>query len=314
MGKSSCPILQHLPLPSEHQEIYSTFISNCVINSFLSYTATMMNIVTIYALRKSSSLPKPLKTLLLSLSVSDLGVGLLVQPFYISLLIKRLQQNISSCIVYDVFAMIVCLFFTASFLGVVAISVDRFLAIHLHLRYQELVSHKRVAAVAITIWLFSMLLSIMPFWLPTGMTSVILASVGVACLLVSAIIYIRIYLVVQRHKTQMAALQMQDVQQAAHSDEDMAHFRGVRKSAVFVFYIFLVFLVCYVPRFIFLAAGKILSPSVALERFSVYSWTLLLLNSSLNPLIYCWKMRHIRHAIMDILRNIVRWYRNFQEH
>ncbi|KAL9956436.1 hypothetical protein ACROYT_G037911 [Oculina patagonica] len=44
------------------------------------------------------------------------------------------------------------LFASASFFGVVAVSVDRSLAIHLHLRYQELVTHKRVVAVVILIW------------------------------------------------------------------------------------------------------------------------------------------------------------------
>ena len=53
----------------------------------------MLNSVTIYAIRKSSSLPKPLKTLLLSLAVSDLGVGLIVQPLYIALLVLRLHPN-----------------------------------------------------------------------------------------------------------------------------------------------------------------------------------------------------------------------------
>ena len=47
------------------------------------------------------------------------------------------------------------LFSLASFLGVVAVSVDRFLAVHLHLRYQELVTHKRVVAVVISVWVLS---------------------------------------------------------------------------------------------------------------------------------------------------------------
>ena len=56
--------------------LFSTYIANCVFNSFLSYTSIMLNIVTIHAIRKTSSLPKALKTLLLSLAVSDVAVGL----------------------------------------------------------------------------------------------------------------------------------------------------------------------------------------------------------------------------------------------
>ena len=36
-----------------------------------------------------------------------------------------------------------------------------------------------------------------------------------------------------------------------------------------------------------------------------YGLTLMFLNSSLNPLIYSWKMRHIRRAILTILQNIL---------
>ena len=45
-------------------------------------------------------------------------------------------------------------FFTyASFFGVVALAPDRFLASHFYLRYQEIVTHKRVVAVVISIWI-----------------------------------------------------------------------------------------------------------------------------------------------------------------
>ena len=56
---------------SEHEELHSTYIATCVLNSYLCYSAVMLNCVAIYAIRKTSSLPKTLKTLLLSLAVSD---------------------------------------------------------------------------------------------------------------------------------------------------------------------------------------------------------------------------------------------------
>ena len=74
----------------------------------------------------------------MSLAVSDIGVGLLSQPFYTSLLVNFLQKNSLDCNTYMTFKVIGCVLLFASFLGVVATSVDRFLAIHLHLRYQEL--------------------------------------------------------------------------------------------------------------------------------------------------------------------------------
>ena len=76
MEKMSCELLLHdYPKMAEVEELRSTYIANCVFNSFLSYTAIMLNIVTLRAMRKTLSLPKTLKTLLVSLAVSDVGDG-----------------------------------------------------------------------------------------------------------------------------------------------------------------------------------------------------------------------------------------------
>ena len=101
----------------------------------------MLNILSIHAIRKTSSLPKPLKTLLLSLAVSDLGVGLLAQPLFIARMVNPTYSTRTAL------SIITLLFGSASFFTVVAISVDRFLAIQLHLRYQELVTQKRVVSI-----------------------------------------------------------------------------------------------------------------------------------------------------------------------
>ena len=310
MKKSSCELLlQHFPEISDVEDLQSTSIANCVFNSFLSYTTIMLNIVTIQAIRKTSSLPKTLKTLLLSLAVSDVGVGLLVQPFYASFLVKYTQQNLPSCSNYNVFSITATLFAMASFLGVVAVSVDRFLAIHLHLRYQELVTHKRVVAVVILIWVFSVFLSLMPLWVPPDIRTFLQCFTLGFGLLVTSVVYIRMYLVVRHHKNQIEVLQVQQVEQS----REMTNFASLVKSAVGIFYVYLVFLACYLPYVSSLAIIKIVRPTIALKKYFLFSMTFIYLNSSLNPVIYCWKMRHIRHAIMDILRNMS-WLRNRTSH
>ena len=76
-------------------DFYSTLVANCFFNAFLFFTALVLNVITIQALRKISSFPKPLKTLLLSLAVSDLGVGLLVHPLYIARLIINIERALT---------------------------------------------------------------------------------------------------------------------------------------------------------------------------------------------------------------------------
>ena len=306
MKTSLCElVLVYYPGIFEVEDFLSISIANCVFNSFLSFTAIMLNIVTIHAIRKTPSLPKTLKTLLLSLAVSDVGVGFLVQPFYTSLLVKWIQQMISNCNTYEIFSLISILFVTASFLGVVAVSVDRFLAIHLHLRYQELVTHKRVVAVVISIWVSSTFISLTMLWNPSSTPTVFLCLLVVG-LLLTTMVYIRIYLAARRHKNQIQVLQVQQVTQAS----EIANFARLMKSAVGIFYVYLVFLICYLPYVIGSAVFVIAGSNITLKKLHISFTTVVFLNSSLNPVIYCWKMRHIRHAVMNILMKMFRrWSR-----
>ena len=260
----------------------------------------MFNIVTFYAIHKTSTMPNTLKTLLLSLACSDVAVGLFSQPLYTVFLINWLRLDNPSCNTQQVRTISSSLFSAASFHGVVAVSVDRFLAVHLHLRYQELVTHRRVVVVVIGKWLCSAFVSSIALWgLPSArsITESVVAAFG---LIVTFVVYIRIYLTVRRHKNQIHSMQVQEV---AHSDE-IKNLIVLIKTAVSIFYVYLVLLICYLPSSICMAVIQIYGSSIALKQFFLYSVTLVFLNSSLNPVIYCWKMRHVRHAIIDILRKM----------
>ena len=228
----------------------------------------MLNIVTIYAIHKTATMPKTLKTLLLSLACSDVAVGLFIQPLYTFFLINwDNTQQVRTILGY--------LFSTASFHGVVAVSVDRFLAVHLHLRYQELVTHRRVVIVVIGIWVYSAFSSLMIFWGLLG-TRDLISTINIAfSFIITLVAYIRIYLTVRRHKNQIRSMQIRN---EAHSEE--INFSVLIKSTVGIFYVYLVFLMCYLPYFICIAVIQIYSSRISLKKLFLYSLTLAYLNSS----------------------------------
>lgn len=277
-------------------------IANCAINVLLSYTAITLNTITILALRKTS-LSSPLKTLLLSLAVSDLGVGLLVQPLYVASFVMESEGNSSASynFVIKSYDMIVVFLCVASFLGVTALSVDRFLAIHLHLRYQAIVTHKRVVASSVSIWVLSAVISQTALRI-REVTFLMFGTISVICLISSAFFYYKIYVTVQRHANQIQVLQLQPRQ----GDNGMVEYNArLKKAAIGTFYVYLVFLICNLPNTLFfLIPSNLVHQSADLGTILSLADTLVFLNSSLNPLIYCWKMRHIRQAIMEMLRKI----------
>ena len=244
-------------------DLRSTCIANCIFNIFFTYTAFMLNIVTFYAIHKTSTMPNTLKTLLLSLACSDVAVGLFSQPFYAFFLINWLRLENPSCNYQQVWVISSTLFSTASFLGVVAVSVDRFLAVHLHLRYQELVTHRRVVVVVVSIWVYSALVSLMILWETFNtreLINTILAALG---FIITFVVYIRIYQTVRRHKNQIQSMQIRDEAQS----EEKKNFTVLMKSTVGIIYVYLVFLICYLPFLICMAVIRIYGSSIALFIF-----------------------------------------------
>ena len=265
--------------------MYSALVVNCVWNAFLSSTAIALNIITIQALRKASSFPKTLQTLLLSLAVSDLGVGLLVQPLFIAdLVLKTAERITNNCRICTLSLEIgQVLFASASFVGVVALTVDRFLTIHLHLRYQELVTHKRV--VAAVIWVFSTLVSrLESIQIKSEVIFIILISTETVCCITTRLLYCKIYVAVQHHRNQIHALR---VQQIAQNGELTANSSRLTLTAAGTFYVYVVFVACYLPYYCVRFAMKIVGETILLQQLKFFSFTLIFLNSSLNPLIYC---------------------------
>ena len=288
------------------ESLYSCYIVVCVFNLFSCYSAIMLNSVIFHAIRKTSSLPKTLKTLLLSLAVSDLGVGLLVQPFFVASLIMELQQNIEDNPIYAAVsigrAVPAILFLFASLFGVIALSADRFLAIHCFLSYKELVTPKRVAAVVISIWLFSAFLSLINLRKPQHIP-LAFAIINVTCLTVATFLTFKVYRAARSHVNELQAMEVSAQQSSQNGD--MLNVARLKKFAMLAVYVYVVFLVCYLPSTcIFWIVFFTPEPGTIAYMFQAFAGTLIFLNSTLNPLIYCYKIGSIRLAIMNMLRNV----------
>ena len=284
------------------EEIFPSLIA-LILNIFSSYTAVTLNIITIYVLRKISSLPKPVRILLLSLAVSDLAVGLIVQPLFIATMTTENTDTFQFKKTTEVFG--IC-FTAASFLNITALGADRFLAIHLHLRYQELVTHRRIVTAVITIWVFSATVSLFDLWdrMITAAHTTLLAIV-IVCFISATFFYCKIYLTVRHLTNQIHTLQVQ--QESQNVESTSQNTARQRKSAIATFYVYIVFLLCNLPYYSINIANRVSGRETSYSEEILIDYTLILLhlNSSLNPLIYALKMRPIRHAIMEILRNIL---------
>ena len=100
----------------------------------------------------------------------------------------------------------------------------------------------------------------------------------------------------------MKQITTQQVQDLGRKNELLRNAATLTKSSTGTLFVYLALLICYLPNACILEMYPILEQNTTIKTMQLYTLTLLFLNSSLNPLIYCWKMRHIRHAVMDITK------------
>lgn len=200
--------------------VYAAIIPNIAISSFLCYTTAMMNIVTIYALGKTSSILKPLKILLLSLAVSDLCTGLLSLPLNIAWQIQMLRCNLDK-IPAALNAFCSNFLYLSSLLGLTALSADRFVAIQMPLRYKELVTHKVAFLCYFSVIDF--------FFTPVDFSFAIHFTIESTCFVLSTCFSFKVYLTAKLHRHRFLARS----QQVAQSNERTL--ARLRKSALGTF-------------------------------------------------------------------------------
>ena len=113
-------------------------IADFIFNSFLTYTAIILNVVTIFLIHKPSTTAKVVEPFL-----SDEACGLFGQPFYTSLLVKWLQMENLRCNAYLMLSISGVTFITESppgrcdAIGVVSAAVG-FIPTLIHIPHQDI--------------------------------------------------------------------------------------------------------------------------------------------------------------------------------
>ena len=263
-----------------------------------SITAFLGNALIIVALQKLSSLHPASRLLLGCLAATDLGVGLITQPIRIALFMSPEHSKLCYYLT-GLFATIGAMFCGVSLLTTTAISVDRLLALMLGLRYKQVVTLRRAAISVVSLWLFTAATALVAFYnfhIAINIAYVVL----LLCIGISTFCYMKIYLKLRRHQTRV---QVQAHKRQTDGQGITVNIARYRKTVSNALWIQMTLLACYLP-YSTLTAFIVISgiDNPALNLVWAVTMSLLLLNSSLNPFLYCWKMKEVRQAVKDIIR------------
>ena len=263
-----------------------------------SITAFLGNVLIIAALQKVSPLHSASRLLLGCLAVTDLGVGLITQPIRIALFMS--PEHSKLCYYLTIlFETIGGMFCAVSLLTTTTISVDRLIVLLLGPRYRQVVTLRRASVFVVTIWFFTTAMVLVAFYnfhIAINIAYVVL----LLCIATSTFCYTKIYLTLRHYQTRVQGEVHQRRLDGRGVTVNIARYRKTVSSAV---WIQMTLLACYLPYgslTAFIVISGIDKP--ALNLVWAVTMSLLLLNSSLNPFLYCWKMEEVRQAVKDTIR------------
>lgn len=284
--------------PEITQEVQKQLISLIVVNILQSIIAFLGNTLILVALRKESVLHSASKILFRCLATTDLCVGLISEPLIIVYWMSVVNERFDICRYAQVSIFVTGhLLCSVSLLTLTAIGVDRLIALLLGLRYRQVVTMKRTYSTVCAFWVVSFAGATMFFWKYEA--SLLYAAIGtITCLVILLFSYTKIFLTLRHHQS--------SVQNGFFHANSTAPLNIARyKKAVYnALWLQLALVVCYLPYGIVVVVMTKTGLSSSLYIARQVALTLIMLNSSLNPVLYCLKIREIRQAVKMTIRQL----------
>ena len=279
------------------------YILNAVINVVLGLLASSTNCVVLAALYRSCSICLPSKLFLGGLVLSDLTVGLFVQPQFVGFLVTKADDRTAlSCFFARLYGFLASMLGCVSLFTIAGISFERYIALFMHVRYRRIVTARRVAAALSFTWSFAAFYA--SLWLWKRLLWGFFTYVGMlGCIAAISLAQIRIYVRLRRQVCRR--MREESRQFGAHQRQTRRpppNSLKFRRMASSVLWIYSLFLLCYSPYLATFLWLRYVKPSLLFQYIHELCMTLMHLNSCLNPFVYCVRLPEIRGEVLKILR------------
>lgn len=188
---------------------------------------------------------------------------------------------------------------TVSFFTSTAIAIDRYLAFRLQVRYRQMITLRKVILLLIAYWILAII------WACTEILNEtlnrVLGTVAIlSCVVITLVCYQRIYKGLRRQAALIQVQYQPTTNQNSSSSFSVGEYKRTVGNMVWVY---CCLLVCYVPYYLNLIL-LIAFDSRALVLAKNVTSIVIYSNSSLNSVIYCWKIKEIRKESLAIYHSI----------
>ena len=256
-----------------------------IINCVACPPTVVLNVLVIMAVKRRPRLQSNANILLACLAVTDALTGLLVQPSFILYIILQFLGKPNTFFKYYSFIIPF-----SSVLHLFLVTCERLIAIKFTVFYPYLVTTRNIKVAVMTCWVVPLICALLLQIQTTKQISYAIISLAVISDIVFIVVcYVILYFETLRHQKKIITEQL--------LQEEVERFVKESRALKTTVYVVGAVVLCHLPVAILLFAN-----AIGVKNFLPSPWarTYSLLNSLLNPLIYCWRQREMRQFVFRI--------------
>ena len=269
-------------------------IINLIFNSITCPLTVLLNVLVIMAVKRRRRLQINSNILLACLAATDAFTGLLVQPSFILVIILKLcgTNNPTITIFHNTTIRVA---FVISSLHLILVTFERLMAIKFTMHYPYIITKKNIKVAVIVFWVTALSILVLRQMV---LSNVLTALSLFPCVLFVVISYVILYRETRRHEKKIKTQQL--------PQEEVERFTKESKALKTTVFVVGAIVLCLMPSTVFF-----LSVFLGQNTFWRSGWfpvlapfmrTCGMLNSLLNPLIYCWRQQEMRKFVFRFSR------------
>lgn len=274
-----------------------SYVLAVIFNSITCPFTILLNALTITAMIKKTSLQSNPNILLACLAATDLLCGLAGQPTFILWKTFQLNGIHNNCMVRQIHNWVFALLSLQSVLHVSLVTGERLIAIKFSLRYVGIVNSKNILAAVMISWLFGLFVQAGVIMSSDSAVSqyfgFLIASALIICILFIISSYAIIFPEIIRHHKMIKEQQQSRYELERRNREDKAlRTTLLVNGALLLSFTPMALTLLFKPKTGYDGIHDLLLP---------WARTAAMLNSLLNPLIYCWRQDPLRAFFFSTL-------------
>lgn len=270
-----------------------TLTITAVLNAITAISAIFGNSFIILVLLRRPQLRTTSNIILFCLALTDLSVGLAVQPTLAAINVQFLTRKKSDCGLYVIYDLVKYASGLCSACVSILVSVDCSAAVCVPFRYVRLATEKRALVVCACVWIASVSVSVLRLFVRGRQFSISFITTLSITFVIVSILYVKMLRIADKHRIQIEEQSRRLVQRNLRK----------RKALKTAMAIIITYLLCYLP-YIIARIYFLHVKTSRTHRYAVMLWpkTLLYINSSLNPFILFWRLKNVRKALLETFK------------